>query len=120
MSDSPKSIRVPADLKAAAEGRAQALGYRSFSEYVRGLVRYDLMCGGPHSLTLPISNKPLTDQDALDAFLLRLSEEGGSVRAQLFEALLKGDRRDPDGLQPDKFLEFLFEEVNTNTKPNEL
>ena len=107
----PKSIRIPPDLEEATEGRWRQLGYATFAQYVRALIRYDLMCGGDHPLTLPVSQMPLEKQDKLDSFLLRLSKRGGSVRGQLFESIMDGSRRRQETLKPSEFLKKLMEEV---------
>jgi hypothetical protein len=42
-------VRFPRKLRAIIDIRWNELGYPNLSEYVTGLVRYDLMLGGPHT-----------------------------------------------------------------------
>jgi len=45
----PHRLTFPFDIWALAELRCQELGYESFSAYITGLIRYDLLVGGPHA-----------------------------------------------------------------------
>ena len=49
MSAVSERVTFPADIWPLAEERWQTLGYRSLSAYITGLIRYDLLVGGPHS-----------------------------------------------------------------------
>jgi len=49
MSAAPERVTFPADIWQLADERWQKLGYRSLSAYITGLIRYDLLVGGPHS-----------------------------------------------------------------------
>jgi hypothetical protein len=49
MSAVPERVSFPADIWPFADERWQTLGYRSLSAYITGLIRYDLLVGGPHS-----------------------------------------------------------------------
>lgn len=91
MASSVRSLKLPPDLLDVAEKRAIALGYPSWSAYVKGLIRYDALCQGPHSITLPWANLPLKEQDKIDAKLLKLTENGIGVRGQLLKRILKGE-----------------------------
>ncbi|MGI8436623.1 MAG: hypothetical protein ACR2NX_06920 [Chthoniobacterales bacterium] len=44
-------VTFPLEIWRLAHPRWQNLGYRSFSAYVTGLIRYDLLVSGPHSST---------------------------------------------------------------------
>ncbi len=44
-------VTFPADIWRLADSRWQDLGYASLSAYITGLIRYDFMVGGPHTLT---------------------------------------------------------------------
>jgi hypothetical protein len=91
----PVTIKLPPDLAEACEIRAKALHYPSLSAYVRGLLRYDLLVQGPHSVTLPIAHLRPKEQDAIDAKLLRLTQNGVGERGQFRETLL-ARVRDPE------------------------
>lgn len=45
----PQRLTFPSDIWALANLRWQELGYESFSAYITGLIRYDLLIGGPHA-----------------------------------------------------------------------
>ncbi len=45
----PQRLTFPSDIWTVAELRWQELGYESFSAYITGLIRYDLLVGGPHA-----------------------------------------------------------------------
>lgn len=49
LSAASERVTFPAAIWPHAEERWQALGYRSLSAYVTGLIRYDLLVGGPHA-----------------------------------------------------------------------
>lgn len=97
MSSQTRSTRLPSDLAEAAEIRARQLGYGSWNAYVKGLIRYDLLVQGPHTITLPISQLRPEDQDDYDAKLLRLTQAGKGERGQMLEKLVRdiaGERAD--------------------------
>jgi hypothetical protein len=45
----PRRVTFPFDIWRLADLRWSDLGYRSFSAYITGLIRYDLLVSGPHS-----------------------------------------------------------------------
>lgn len=45
----PERVTFPADIWRLADPRWQKLGYRTLSAYITGLIRYDLLVGGPHA-----------------------------------------------------------------------
>ena len=47
----PDRVNFPFDIWRLVDVRWQELGYPSFSAYVTGVIRYDLLVGGPHSST---------------------------------------------------------------------
>ncbi len=47
----PERVTFPFDIWQLVDVRWQELGYPSFSAYITGLIRYDLLVGGPHSST---------------------------------------------------------------------
>lgn len=93
MASSIRSLKLPPDLLDVAEKRAKNLGYPSWSAYVKGLIRYDALCQGPHTITLPWANLPLVEQDKVDAKLLKLTLEGVGVRGQLLKRILQGEAK---------------------------
>ena len=51
MSAVAKRMTFPQEIWQLADQRWQALGYRSLSAYITGLIRYDLLVSGPHKNT---------------------------------------------------------------------
>jgi hypothetical protein len=45
----PERVTFPFDIWRMADPRWQNLGYASLSAYITGLIRYDLLVGGPHA-----------------------------------------------------------------------
>ncbi len=90
MASHTRSTKLPACLAEAAELRAKALGYPSWNAYIKGLIRYDLLVQGDHTITLPWARCPLEQQDQVDAKLLALTEKGKGERGQLLKRLMEG------------------------------
>jgi len=63
LSAKPVRITLPARLWQIVDLRWQELGYASLSAYVTGLIRYDLLVGGPHRSQAPAVRR--SAQDAL-------------------------------------------------------
>jgi len=76
MASRTRSLKLPGILADAAEIRAINAGYKSYNAYVKGLIRYDLLCQGPHSITLPWAELRPEEQDKIDTRLLELTEKG--------------------------------------------
>lgn len=89
MASQSRSLKLSPDLADIAELRAQQLGYPSWNAYVKGLIRYDAMVNGPHSVTLPIAQMPPKAQDEMDAKLLENTKRGVAERGQFLARLLK-------------------------------
>ena len=89
MSSQTRSIKLPADLADIAKLRAEQLKYPSWNAYVAGLIRYDAMVNGPHSITLPIAQLPPAERDEMDAKLLENTKRGVGQRGQFLERLLE-------------------------------
>ena len=89
MSSKTRSTKLPFDLADAAEMRAKQLGYPSWNAYIKGLIRYDLMVQGEHSVTLPVARMRPEEQDKIDAELLERTREGKGVRGQWLEHAIR-------------------------------
>lgn len=89
MSSKTRSTKLPYDLADAAEMRAKQLGYPSWNAYIKGLIRYDLMVQGSHTVTLPIARMRPEEQDRIDAELLERTREGKGVRGQWLEHTIR-------------------------------
>ncbi len=82
------SFKTSPDLDSAIRERAKLLGYRSVGAYLKGLIRYDMMVQGPHTLTIPWAELPLDQQDQIDAKVLRLTKCGVGERGQLLKRIV--------------------------------
>ena len=89
MASKSHTAKFPPDLYEVMTARASALGYRSVSAYLKGLVRYDALVQGPHSITLPMSHLPDATQDEIDGQLLGVTKRGVGERGQLLTRLLE-------------------------------
>lgn len=89
MASQARSTKLPADLAEAAELRARTLGYVSWNAYIKGLIRYDLLVQGPHTVTLPISQLRPEEQDKVDSELLDRAKSGIGARGQLLENIVQ-------------------------------
>lgn len=89
MASSTRSTKLPYVLAEAAEIRAKALGYASWNAYIKGLIRYDLLIQGPHTVTLPLSHSRPEEQDRVDWELLDRVRTGVGSRGQYLENLVR-------------------------------
>jgi hypothetical protein len=89
MTSPTKSVRLAPDLLEAVELRRKALGYKDLTAYIIGLIRYDLLVQGEHTLTLPYSQLPADEQDKINAKLLDLTKKGKGERGQLLKNIIK-------------------------------
>lgn len=83
------SLKNPPMLEEAVQIRWRELGYQSFSAYLIGLQRYDLMVQGDHSVTLPIARSRPEERDKVDAQLLELTKSGKGVRGAFLTRMLQ-------------------------------
>lgn len=97
MPSKTRSTKLPHALADAAEMRAKQLGYPSWNAYIKGLIRYDLMIQGSHTVTLPVARMRAEDQDRIDAELLERTLEGKGIRGQWMEHAI---RRIAGGFEP--------------------
>lgn len=89
MNTKSKTVRLPAALAEAAELRAQMLGYPNLTAYVKGLMRYDCLVQGRHTITLPYADLPASEQDKLDDKFLELTKRGVGERGQLLTRIIE-------------------------------
>ncbi len=106
MASITRSTKLPGTLAAAAEIRAQKLGYKSWNAYIKGLVRYDLLVQGSHDLTLPLAESSTSQQDAMDTKLLSLTQSGIGERGQLLKRIVERAQ-----VQNQTLMESLLEEA---------
>ena len=99
MSAVAERVTFPADIWPLADERWQSLGYRSLSAYISGLIRYDLLVGGPHSYATGECRSKV--QRAITRKTVAASRKGGQ-RKILLDHLIeraKGRRVPKDELE---------------------
>lgn len=96
MASKSHTVKFPPDLYDVMTLRATAAGYRTVSAYLKGLVRYDALVQGSHPVTLPMSNLPDTQQDAIDAQLLKATQAGIGQRGQLLTRIIERAKESGD------------------------
>lgn len=95
MASITRSTKLPGNLAEVAEVRAKALGYPSWNAYIKGLIRYDALCQGEHTMTLPWASLPLDEQDKIDNKLLQYTQQGIGQRGQLLKRIIDGSATIP-------------------------
>ena len=92
-------VTFPIDIWRLAEVRWQELGYRSFSAYITGLARYDLLLGGPHSSKTADCRSKV--QRALTRKTLAVRRKGGKRKLLLDHLIERAEGRPvaPDELE---------------------
>lgn len=78
-----KFVTVPYLLNEIVKTRWSELGYRSFSGYLVGLIRYDLLIGGKHTLTAQMGSDAPDIQDAIDREIATTYRAGGTKSTYL-------------------------------------
>ena len=95
------TVKLPPDLHEVLRLRAEILGYQTPSAYLHGLIRYDALVQGPHSVTLPMSHLRDVERDDIDAQLLAITKLGVGQRGQLLSRLLEKLKADGDVVVPE-------------------
>jgi hypothetical protein len=76
------SFTISADLYEAARLRAGMIGYKSYAEYVNGLIRADIALKQSHQIGLSIRKLKARDRDSVDRELLaRARQQKGGTAA---------------------------------------
>ena len=89
MRSTPAKFRLPTALDESVRSRVQEAGYASLSEYILGLVRYDLLTRKPHAATAGIAALPRAEQDKIDDEIAQLCAKGETLGGSWFEARLQ-------------------------------
>lgn len=89
MRSKPAQFRLPTALEESVRQRVQEAGYDSLSEYVLGLVRYDLLTRKPHPATAGIARLSRAEQDRVDDEIASLIAKGETLGGSWFEARLQ-------------------------------
>lgn len=85
MRSTPTTFRLPLTLKEAASARAKEAGYTSVSEYVLGLLRFDLLTRKPHVTTANLSTLSRSEQDKVDTEIATMFETGETLGGTWFQ-----------------------------------
>ncbi len=93
MRSKPGRYRKPTALEDAVSARVKELPYGSESEYVLGLIRYDLATRKDHTVTAGIAELPRSEQDKIDDEIARLCR-GRVDRRKLVRAPPQGRGRE--------------------------
>lgn len=83
------TITLSDDLHEAAELLRKARKYRTTTEYVQGLIRYDGQSQREHHLTAEWAALSGYERDRLDAAILRQVQSGKGVRGSWLEARIE-------------------------------
>lgn len=89
MRSNPARFRLPTALAECTRLRVKEAGYESLSEYILGLVRYDLMTRKPHAATAGIASLLRMEQDKIDDEIAALFTKGETLGGSWFEARLQ-------------------------------
>lgn len=84
-----KNFRLPSALDEPVAARVEEVPYGSFTEYVVGLIRYDLLTRRPHSATAAIAKLPRPQQDDVDEEIATLFSKKETIGGSWFEARLQ-------------------------------
>lgn len=87
--DTQIGIRLTAGLKQKVIERANETDYSSISDYVIGLIRYDLARRQPHSLTSPLSKEPADIQEQFERDIFSAYRQGGAVTGSALDQLVE-------------------------------
>lgn len=83
------TLTLSDDLAAAAELLRKKQKYRTLSEYVQGLVRYDGQTQRDHLLTAEWAALSGYERDRLDAGILKTVQAGKGLRGSWLEAMIE-------------------------------
>lgn len=82
-------VRVPTPLVEVVERRAIEAGYESVSEWLVGLMRYDLLTRRPHETTANLSKLSRAEQDKVDDEILKMFTTNETLGGSWFENVVK-------------------------------
>src|SRR4051812_47311749 len=89
MRTSPLKFRCPIVLDDLLAMRAAEAGYKTKTEYLTGLIRYDLLTRKPHAATSGISALSRAEQDKIDDEIARMFHDGETLNGSWFEHRIK-------------------------------
>lgn len=82
-------FRLPLALEDPVKQRVEETPYETFSEYVLGVIRYDLLTRKPHAVTADIAKLPRAEQDKIDDEIATMFKAGETLGGSWFEARMK-------------------------------
>jgi len=85
----PAKFRLPLTLETCAKARCKEAGYKNVSEYMLGLLRYDLLTRKPHETTANLSKLDRAEQDKIDLEIAKMFADGESLGGSWFEHRLQ-------------------------------
>lgn len=85
-----RSIRLPDDLAAAADKRAEQLGYANFTAYLKAVIRQDILNQGNHAIGRTIAALRPEARDKVDAGLLESMQVNPIECGKCVHKTLKG------------------------------
>lgn len=88
MRSKPTHFRLPAALRDIAEARAREAGYENLSEFLLGLLRYDLLVRRAHATTANLARLSRAEQDKVDDEIAAMFAKGEALAGSMFEALI--------------------------------
>jgi hypothetical protein len=88
MRSTPTKFRLPTALQECADARWKETGYESLSEYVLGLLRYDLLVRRAHATTANLARLSRAEQDKVDDEIATMFAKGETLAGSMFEALI--------------------------------
>lgn len=94
LSAKPERITFPAPIWSLVEIRWQELGYNSLSAYITGLLRYDLLIGGPHRASMATGRRK--EQDRLARETIHYRESGTKPKLYLDHLIERTEGRSLD------------------------
>ena len=89
MRSTPAKFRLPLALEESAKARCKEAGYANLSEYILGLLRYDLLTRRPHETTAALSKLGRAEQDKIDDEIATMFKSGESLGGSWFENRLQ-------------------------------
>jgi len=89
MRSTAEKFRLPTALKEIVKARVPEAGYDTMSEYVLGLIRYDLLTRKPHPATAGIADLKRSEQDKIDDEIVAMFASNETLGGSWFEAKMK-------------------------------
>lgn len=89
MRSTTAKFRLPTALAESVRQRVAEAGYETLSEYILGLVRYDLLTRKGHPATAGIADLSRAEQDKIDDEIAAMFTSGETLGGSWFEARMR-------------------------------